>query len=263
MAESKPYTTGEFCWNECGTRAPEEVKKFYAALFGWTMQDVPMPGPEAAMYTLLQVNGKDVGGLYEMKGPQFENVPPHWLSYIYAEDVDALVEKSESLGAKTMAEPFDVPGVGRMAMVMDPTGAMFSIFNPSQHGGAARMGEHHGGFCWNELMTTNADKAGAYYTKLFPWTSETTQGVSGPYTVFKKGETMCAGMMQIQPQMGPIPSNWMAYVTVTDCDATVKKALEMGGKALMPGMDIPDMGRFAVLQDPSGAAFSVFQHKRG
>ena len=263
MTEEKPYTTGEFCWNECGTRDPAAVKAFYAEIFGWGMKDVAMPGPEGGTYTLLQVEGKDVGGLYEMKGPQFEKVPPHWLSYIHAEDVDATVKTSESLGGRTMAEPFDVPGVGRMAMVMDPTGAMFSIFHPGEHGGAARMGDKHGGFCWNELMTTDTDKAGAYYTRLFPWTSDTMAGSSGPYTVFKKGDTMAAGMMQITREMGPVPPHWLAYVTVTDCDATVAKATSLGGKVLMPGMDIPDLGRFAVLQDPSGAVFAVFQSKQG
>lgn len=117
------YRQGEFCWFEHGTRDAAAAKAFYAALFGWTADDTPMPGGTGT-YTMLRLGGKDVGGLYEMGGPEFEGVQPHWLSYVWVDDVDTTVAKVEGLGGKLMRPPMDVPGVGQMASVIDPTGAI-------------------------------------------------------------------------------------------------------------------------------------------
>ncbi|NNF05586.1 MAG: VOC family protein, partial [Candidatus Eisenbacteria bacterium] len=137
MSAPFTYQPGHFCWTEIATRDIDGAKKFFTELFGWQVQSVPMPG-EAGTYHLMQIDGKDVAGLYEMKGDMFEGVPPHMSSYIWTNDTDATAAKVKELGGTVVAEPFDVPMVGRMAVCQDPTGATFSLFHGDPHPGAAQ-----------------------------------------------------------------------------------------------------------------------------
>jgi len=250
------HPPGDFCWNELGTRGAAAAKRFYAQLFGWGMQDLPM-GP-GFTYTLIQIDGKDVGGLYDLQGAQFEGVPPHWLTYIAVEDVDQSAQQGASLGGTVLQPPMDVPNVGRMAFLKDPQGAAFAIFKGGQHHGAARLGSVPGTFCWNELSTADTAAARTFYTRLFGWTTKVDAGPM-PYTEFMNGGVPIGGMIQIQPAWGPVPPNWMGYVLVEDCDAIVRKAGSLGGSAIRPCMDIPKVGRFAVLSDPQGAVIAVIK----
>lgn len=111
---------------------------------------------------------------------------------------------------------------------------------------------------WNELVTTNAGAAKKFYTKLTGWKTQPFGHNSG-YTLFLNGKDRVAGMMQC-PKKGN-PAAWISYINVADVDASAKKALKLGGKILVPAMDIPDVGRIAVLEDPQGAAFGIFQPK--
>lgn len=255
------YKTGMFCWNEIGTRDTAAAKKFYTELFSWGAQDVPMPG-NAGTYTLLQMDGKDVAGLYEMKGPQFEGVPPHWMVYVWSDDVDATAAQVKKLGGALMFEPMDVPGVGRMTVAQDSTGAKFAIFKGGDHKGAYKPDLRHGAFCWRELVTPNPDAAGSFYTNLFGWNTKKGQD-AGPvdYTEFQTGGASVAGMMAPTPEMGEVPPYWGLYVHVDDCDETVKKAEALGGKAVAPPMDIDNVGRMSVLCDPTGAMISIIKLK--
>jgi predicted enzyme related to lactoylglutathione lyase len=113
-------------------------------------------------------------------------------------------------------------------------------------------------FCWNELMTSNVPACKKFYGQLFGWTAEDKpMGPGMIYTMFKQGQTMVGGMMAISPEMGPVPPNWLSYVSVPNIDATAKKVSELGGKVCVPPTDIPGIGRFAVFQDPAGAAIAA------
>lgn len=117
-----------------------------------------------------------------------------------------------------------------------------------------------GTFCWNELMTKDAAAAKAFYAALFGWKmSDMDMGAGGTYTMLKRGDKDVGGLMQIRPDMGPLPSHWLAYVDVTNVDAATKKAGELGARVQVPGMDIPGIGRFGVFEDPTGATLAVFQ----
>lgn len=111
----------------------------------------------------------------------------------------------------------------------------------------------HGEFCWNELITTDTDKAKDFYTKLLGWEPMAFPG-DMPYTVFSKGEKRLAGMMAKTPEMGDVPPHWMAYIAVDDVDATAKQIEDLGGKICVPPMDIPNVGRMVAATDPTGAA---------
>jgi uncharacterized protein len=245
---------GSFCWIELATTDGPAAKKFYSELFGWDAQDSPV-GP-GMVYTMLAINGKFVGALFE-KGESMKQVPTHWASYVSVTSADETAAKAKSLGATVMQEPFDVMDVGRMAVITDPTGATFCIWEPKKHHGVGIKGETNS-LCWNELLTNDTAKAIDFYTKLFGWKTKTDSGET-PYTEIINGEDHIGGIMQIQPQMGPMPPNWGIYIAVDDCDATAQKATSLGGRQYVPPTDIPHVGRFAVLSDPQGAVFNIIK----
>jgi uncharacterized protein len=248
------HAPGSFCWIELATTDSAGAKKFYTELFGWEAQDNPI-GPDM-VYTMLRLNGKDTGALYE-KGEMMKDVPTHWMSYISVANADEIAAKAKSLGGTVVKEPFDVMDVGRMAVITDPTGATFSIWQPKQNKGVGVKGEPNS-LTWNELLTKDTTRASDFYTKLFGWV-DNTHGGPTPYTEFMNGDTHAGGMMQIQPQMGPVPPHWGIYFAVEDPDAAFKKATSLGAKAIVPPMDIEKVGRFATIQDPQGAVFSIIK----
>src|SRR5262245_63497960 len=113
------HAPGSFCWIELATTHGEAAKKFYGELFGWTSEDSPV-GPDM-VYTMLSLNGKHVGALYQ-KGEQMKNVPTHWASYISVTNADESAAKAKALDGTVVQEPFDVMDIGRMAIIADPTG---------------------------------------------------------------------------------------------------------------------------------------------
>ena len=174
-------------------------------------------------------------------------------------NADEVSAKAKALGGTVVKEPFDVMDVGRMAVIIDPTGAAFCIWQPGTHTGFGVKGEPNS-LSWNELLTTDTTRAIDFYTKLFGWTAD-THGGAMPYTEWKNGDEHAGGMMQIQPHMGPMPPNWGIYFAVDDCDATFQKATSLGAQACVPPIDIENVGRFATISDPQGAVFSIIKLK--
>ncbi len=252
MSAVEEHKAGTFCWIELGTTDTGAARNYYKDLFGWS---------DAAEqdYVMLKLSGKEVGGLYELTDEmRAHGVPPHWLSYVSVVSADETAKKAESLGATILKEPFDVFAVGRMAVIQDPTGAVFAVWQPRTHIGA-RVVNEPGSLCWNELATNDVDAAGAFYTKLFDWGSE--QREMGPitYTMFMAGDRPAGGMLKMTEEWGDIPPHWMPYLATDDCDYCAEKAKSLGAEVKVPPTDIPSVGRFAVLQDPQGAVISVIK----
>lgn len=255
MQETPDYAPGTFCWVELATSDSEAAKKFYTELFDWTFTDSPI-GPDM-VYTMLKKDGKDVGALYKMM-PEMASmgIPPNWLSYASTNNADETTQTAKSLGATVDKEPFDVFDLGRMAVLQDPTGAHFAIWQPGTHKGAGVVNVP-GALCWNELMTTDTANAGDFYAGLFGWGKDVQNFGPMEYTMFTNGDRPTAGMLKITPEMGPIPPNWLVYFAVDDCDARSQKAAELGATVMKPPDDIPGIGRFAIMIDPQGAAFAI------
>jgi len=256
MQEAPKHTPGSFCWVEIGTTDAGAAKNFYRELFGWDYEDGEA-GPDM-IYTMIKLNGKDVGGLYQLNSEMLSaGIPPHWMNYISVANADEATAQATAAGGSVMKGPFDVGTAGRMSIIQDPTGAVFSIWQPNDTPGAGVYGEF-GAYCWQELGTTDTKKAKDFYTTLFGWAS---QAFPGPmeYTIFKKGEESVGGMYQITPEMGPMPPHWLTYFAVADCDATVQKATELGGSVMKPAEEIPGVGRFAILRDPASAVFAILK----
>jgi len=255
------HAPGTFSWFECGSRDAAAAKAFYTGLFGWTAEDRPLPGDMQGHYTMLRLDGEDVAGLYQLAGPMAD-IPPHWATYVTVASVDDTVSKAESLGGKVAAPPMDVPGVGRIAFLQDPTGATIALFQPGEHKGSGKQGKIPGAFCWSELATNDTAAAGEFYGKLFDWTMKTDTGAV-PYTEFRLAGTSVAGMMPLTPQHGDAPPHWLPYVTVADCEASAAKVSELGGKVIVPPTEIPEVGTFSVFFDPGGAGLAMIQFAEG
>ncbi len=258
MTTRTEYAHGEFSWVDLATTDPASAKNFYGNLFGWECED--MPAEPGMTYTMCRLKGHYAGALYALDKERLaQGVPPHWLPFINVRNADDIAKKASQGGGKVLNGPFDVLDVGRMAPIQDPTGAPFAIWQAKKHIGAGIINEP-GAICWNELMTPDVDLAGRFYRTTFGWTAELVDiSEDSTYTIFKAGTTQVGGMMARPPQMKDVPSNWLTYFGVTDCDGTATKVGELGGQVLRPPTDIPNIGRFAVCTDGQGAVFAVFK----
>lgn len=259
MAEMTSYPQGAFCWPELATTDQNAAMTFYKAIFGWGVKDEPM-GP-GEVYSMLSVGGKNLGAAYTMRAAEREmGLPPHWNAYISVKNADDAAKRAEELGGKVVVKPFDVMEAGRMAVIQDPTGAYFQVWQKAKSAGAQVKNEN-GSLCWTELTTGDTKKAEKFYAQLFGWTAKPSAMPGVEYTEFMVDGKPEAGMMPTPKEMPNVPPNWLPYFQVADVDGTSSKAAANGAKTLVPPTDIPNTGRFSVLMDPQGAAFAVFKPK--
>jgi predicted enzyme related to lactoylglutathione lyase len=253
MPNVDKHAPGSFSWIELGTTDQNAAKTFYTSLLGWEFTDFPM-GP-TEVYTMFALSGRLSGAAYTMRGPELEmHVPPHWNLYTEVASADDSAKRAVELGGKVLAGPFDVETHGRMAVIQDPTGVTFSIWQSKMHTGMGVQGEP-GAFCWADLNTPDPKAATAFYTGLFGWKIEAGQDGSG-YLHIKNGEEFIGGIPPVNPRVPPF---WLQYLMVSDCDASTEKAKQLGATVHMGPMTMEKVGRMTVLGDPQGAIFALFQ----
>lgn len=253
MPERTSYASGTPNWVDLETPDQAAATGFYSALFGWTFVDNPVDNTNQVFYAMASLDGQVVAAIAPMNS-QAPGVPSHWNSYISVDDIQATVVKVAGAGGAVVVPPFDVLDAGRMAVIQDPTGAMFELWQANTHIGAGRVNEA-GAFSWSELITPDVPKAAAFYEAVLGWGAK-PQGDPVSYTEFTLGGESIAGAMN--PPMPGVPTVWGIYFGTDDTDATVAKAQELGGILLAGPMDI-EPGRFAVLADPWGAMFNVIK----
>ncbi len=251
------HAAGTFSWPELHTTDPIAAKKFYGDLFGWSAVDNPMP---AGVYTIFQKDGRDSAAVCPMMPEQAKaGVPPHFNAYITVANVDDAATRAKQLGGTVLMEPFDIMDKGRSAVIQDPTGATFSLWEPRTHIGVAVLDEP-GAMCWTELTTGDTAKAAAFYTALLGWKTQEMPGPNGPYTLFQRlNGTNAGGMMKATGKLQGVPPNWLTYFQVKDIKATAARVPQLGGKVFVEPTPIPGTGTFAVLSDPQGGMFGVLQ----
>jgi predicted enzyme related to lactoylglutathione lyase len=185
-------------------------------------------------------------------------VPPHWLAYIAVDNVDASAAKIKELGGKVLMAPTDIPNIGRFAPVTDPQGAAFAIYKSSSPAPEETEKPPVGTFCWEELSTSDPAAAAKFYSAAFGYTiEEVPMAETGTYRILKRGDRQTAGIMKTMPGAPPQP-HWLTYLAVKNVDESTKNAKELGAQVHMPPTDIPKIGRFSVLGDPTGAAIALF-----
>jgi predicted enzyme related to lactoylglutathione lyase len=248
---TKTYAPGEPCWVDCGTDLDKAVP-FYTALLGWEVTDL---GAEAGGYRMAAKDGKVVAGL----GPQQNPGPPAWNVYFAVEDADKTTQLATERGATALMAPTDVMTAGRMVVLQDPVGAVFSVWQPKDHPGF-EVTEGHGTFCWAELVTTDTDASADFYTTVLPLTTKASDGGGMAYTEFLVGDRSVGGMMAKPAEIpAEVPPFWGVYFTVDDVDAAITRIGELGGTTLMGPMTVQGVGRFAACLDPAGAMFNVIE----
>ena len=248
------YPPGTPCWIELSSPDLDASEAFYQELFGWETEFRADP-EKTGGYRTITLDGKSVGGLAPIMS---EGQPPAWATYIYVTDADETVGKVKDAGGQAITDIIAVLDLGRMCVFMDPTGAAFGIWQPKEHKGAEDV-NRVGTLGWNELQTRDAEKAKDFYVSVFGWEPvDTDMGGGSNYTRWQLGDRMVAGMIQMDENFPPdIPSNWLVYFGIDDTDEAVAKAQAAGGSVHVEPMDIPGMGRFAVLTDPHGAVFAI------
>lgn len=240
-------------WVDLSTPDPASAARFYARLLGWTIEATESPmGP----YLIGRLGDRQVGGLMA-PGPDDAGVPSMWTVFVHVADVDQTVVHVTQAGGTVLEPGFDIPD-GRVAVVADPSGAMFGIITGLEPEGTW-MSDQHGAVCWVELLTHDPEAAEPFYAAVFGWKGATQQAGGLPYTTFALDGDEVAGMLPT-PDTVPAeaPSYWAVYFAVEDCEATAELATELGGRVLHPPTKA-GQHRFAVLADPFDATFSILE----
>lgn len=256
MGERSEYAPGAFCQVELTSTDQEASKSFYSELFGWEAEDRPVA--EGVVYSMMKLDDRFVAAISPQPAQQREaGVPSLWSSYVSVSDADEAARRAAELGGAVHAPPFDVFDAGRMAVIQDPQGAFFMVWQPKEHIGASLVNAP-GALVWNELASPDLDGSSAFYSALFGWQikpfSSEASG-SEVYLTIKNGEASNGGIRPLQPRGSP--PHWLVYFGVSDLDASLTTTTALGGKTLAGPIDI-EMARTAVVQDPQGAVFALY-----
>ena len=277
MAERDGYIPGVPCWIDTSQPDPEAAVDFYRGLFGWEFEDT-MPPDSEGKYFIGRIRGGDVAAVSSL--PQGGPPMATWNTYICVQNADEAASKAVDAGGKAMVEPFDVMDAGRMAVLADPEGAVFCVWQAKQHKGA-RIVNEHGSLNFNGLNTRDAEAAKRFYGAVFGWQTLAQPGGFELWTLPGYGdylernspglrqriaemggtpgfEDVVASIQPIADDQGDAPAHWSVQFAVDDADAIARKATELGGKVLVPPFDAP-WARITGIADPGGAAFLASQ----
>lgn len=258
MSGPGTYEPGTIAWVDLMCPRPAVAAEFYGGVFDWKAVSQG-PAEETGGYALFRRAGQDVAGL----GPGDHAA---WTIYIAVANVDLTATLSEKHGAAVVTPPRGVPSpltgeeAGRMAVLADPAGAVFALWQASSHAGAAVTGEP-GTYRYSELAVRDVEQAKEFYSAVFGWegTTEPFAGGTSTYTEYRRpgDDAVVAGMVQMN-EIWPadIPAHWMVYFAAADTDAAAARVAELGGAVSVPPFDT-HVGRVSVLNDPDDAVFSV------
>ncbi|WP_328885927.1 VOC family protein [Streptomyces sp. NBC_00316] len=249
MKLTEPVSGGP-CWVELSTPDIPAAKTFYAALFGWRSETDPRE--EAGGYTMAHVGDARVAALSPVYQP---GQHPAWTVSFATEDADAAVEKVTAAGGSQLVGPMDVFDAGRFAVVADPSGAVFSLWQGRAFAGTDLLNEP-GSLGWVELVAREADPALAFYPAVFGWTVT----ASKTYPQWGVDGADFGGLLASDEMLPPeAPPNWLPYFAVADADATAATAQSAGGEMIMPPTTLPGGRQIAVVRDPQGAVFGIYR----
>ncbi len=246
-----------FIWHDLMTNDVEAAKAFYGAVVGWTFS-TQMPD-----YVVTEAGGKGMGGIM-LKPDHLSAMPSFWSGYIHVADVDANIEKIKTLGGTIHRDAWDVPEVGRIAVVADPTGAAFNIMAPTPPADAPEMppSSAMGAVGWNEAHVGDLDRAWDFYAQMFGWTKGTVlpMGEMGDYLLFQIDGKDVGGMMKRQEMM-PMPA-WLYYFNVSGIDAAAARVTANGGKIVMGPHQVPGGQWIVSAFDPQGGSFQLLSNTK-
>jgi predicted enzyme related to lactoylglutathione lyase len=254
-----PFAPGTPCWVDLLSSDKEKSRAFYCELFGWTSLDA---GPDYDNYTNFSSDGHKVAGMVSNSADS--GTPDCWNTYLSTADIDATVASATEAGAQPMVPAMQVGELGSMAVLIDPAGGAFGLWQPAGHTGFEKYNEP-GSVTWDEYHSRDFETSSAFYSKLFGWTIEYTSDTDDfRYITANLGSgDNVAGMMDSHTFLPPgAPSMWTVYFSTADVDASSAKAVELGGTVIRPAEDSP-FGRLAELSDSTGALFKLHSAPTG
>ena len=253
------YDHGRFVWFELLTKDTERAASFYTKTLPWRIE--PMTMQDGSQYTLIKAGDTALGGIVSPAG----DAPNAWVSYVSVADVDSTAERIKAAGGAAHMDAFEMPGVGRMQPVGDPLGAAFCLFKGET--GDSSPAEGPGSVSWNELWTPDPQASLSFYKEVFAYTHEELPMPNGTYCVLKQGDAVRAGLVEapnlVQAPNKDVPSLWLQYITVDDCDETLDRAKENGASIVAAPADAGGVGRFGILRDPMGGMLGVIKPSSG
>ncbi len=248
---SDPWPAGSPCWVDLAVPDVAAAAAFYGAVVGWEFVDT---GQEFGHYVICRVNGHAAAAI----GPRREqNRPAAWTVYLASFNVDATAAAITGNGGALLAAPFDRPGQGRVTVAVDPTGALFGVWQAAGGIGAEVYAEP-GALVWTDAHLPDPDRGRAFYARVFGYEYQPVPGAPGDYTTFSRGGDRLGGMGGMLGAPAGTAPWWLAYFAVADTAAAVAAARTAGGTLLRGPDDTPfGFGRMALLTDPDGASFAV------
>ena len=277
MPDRDGYPPGVPCWVDTSQPDPDAAADFYGGLFGWELEETMPPGSDGK-YLMARIRGRNVAAI----SSPFEGAPPMavWNTYVCVDSADETAARVRDEGGRVLLESFDVMEAGRMAVLADPEGAVFSVWQAKEHGGAQVVNEH-GSVNFNGLNTRDVEAAKAFYGGVFGWETidlgpgnamwklagygdhleEKTPGLREGMAEMGAPpgfEDVVAALISIADDQPDVPAHWSVTFAVDDADATAKQAAELGAELVVPPMDAPWV-RMSVIRDPQGATFIANQ----
>ncbi len=276
MPEREGYIPGVPCWVDTSQPDPEAALPFYRGLFGWEFKSV-MPEGSPGKYFIGHIRDLDAAAV----GSIPEGAPPMamWNTYVSVESADETVSKARDAGGRVAMEAFDIMDAGRMAVLIDPEGAVFCVWQAKDHIGAKVVNEH-GSLNFNTLATRDPDAAKAFYGAVFGWETlalgaglmwtlpgygdhleEASPGLREQMTGMGAPEGFIDVVAALNPTTdgdSDMRPHWSVTFAVDDADATAAKASDLGGEVVAGPFDAP-WTRMALIKDPQGATFVASQ----
>jgi predicted enzyme related to lactoylglutathione lyase len=246
-----PWPNGTPCWIDYGVPDVEAAKALYTSLFGWTYEG---GDAEYGGYLTCLAGGKRAAGMAPQQDP---NDPPRWTTYFATDDARATAGRITENGGTVLVEPMEVGPMGTMVIALDPQGNPFGLWQAGQHTGVQIYNEP-GGLVWNEAAVDDPEAARTFYGAVFGFRFTEIEGADR-YTTFATDGGSLGGLGGAQPGHS---KGWVTCFSVASADDAVAAMEAGGGKVTMAAQDTP-FGRFAVLEDPWGAALSVMQELDG
>ncbi len=271
MGEQDRYIAGVPCWVDTTQPDLDAAVAFYRDLFGWEFTDVMAP-ESPVRYYVARIRGGDVAAVGSQ--PQDGPTGAAWNTYVWVTDADETAAAVRAAGGTVLMEPAEVGDAGRMAVVADPAGAAFSVWQPREHRGATVVNEH-GSLNFNDLHTGDLAGAQAFYGAVFGW-ELLSFGDGGMWALPAYGDLLeqrnpgnRAQMAEMgaperfeevvasaMPIAGGEPAHWGVTFAVDDADAIASRAGELGAEVLVAPFDAPWV-RMTVIRDPQGATFTA------
>jgi predicted enzyme related to lactoylglutathione lyase len=246
-----PWPNGTPCWIDYGAADLDAAKRFYSDVLGWNYTGGE---PEYGGYLTATIGGRQAAGMAPQMDP---DDPPRWTTYFATDDAAATAAQIRDAGGTVVVEPMEVGPMGTMVIALDPQGNPFGLWQAGSHTGVQVFNEP-GSLTWNEAAVDDPDAARRFYADVFGFRYDEVPGAGG-YTTFATGDRPLGGLGGHQEGS---PKGWTTCFAVPSADDAVATTESGGGKVTMAPMDT-EFGRFAVVEDPWGATFTVMQAPAG